>query len=60
MLVTVPVNRKLETTVPADYPRDDAQVLQKSWGRAHAIRTALGVGAFVCAAISSASAVRQE
>jgi uncharacterized membrane protein len=49
IMATVPINRELEASAPVDYPHDRAQSLVKSWGRAHAVRTTLGIGAFVCA-----------
>ena len=53
VMVTVPINQKLETQPPADYPSDRSQALVKSWSRAHAVRTTLGIGAFVCAVAAS-------
>jgi hypothetical protein len=51
-LLTVPLNKKLELVAPVDYPSVDSQHLTKSWARAHAVRTALGITAFVCAVAS--------
>jgi Domain of unknown function (DUF1772) len=53
-LVTVPLARKLDLTAPADYPGADSTTMAKNWSRAHAIRTALGISAFVCAVASNA------
>jgi uncharacterized membrane protein len=49
IMATVPINKELESSAPADYPRERSQSLVKNWGRAHAVRTTLGIGAFVCA-----------
>ncbi|HEY5611326.1 MAG TPA: DUF1772 domain-containing protein [Thermoanaerobaculia bacterium] len=53
MLVTVPINRKLEEERPLDYVNDDSHALAKNWSRAQGARTALGVTAFLCAAAST-------
>ena len=53
VMVTVPVNRELEAQPATDYPSDRSQNLTKSWSRAHAVRTTLGIGAFVCAVAAS-------
>jgi hypothetical protein len=53
MLVTVPINKKLDHEQPIDYPNDAAWSMNKNWSRAHTIRTALGIGAFVFAAASN-------
>jgi len=53
IMVTVPINKELEAQPPADYPSDRSQTLAKSWSRAHAVRTTLGIGAFVCAVAAS-------
>jgi hypothetical protein len=53
IFVTVPINRRLDEQPPADYPSMDSEALQKNWGRAHTLRTALGVGAFMCAVLSN-------
>jgi uncharacterized membrane protein len=53
VMATVPINKELEASAPADYPRERDQSLVKSWGRAHAVRTTLGIGAFVCAVASN-------
>lgn len=55
ILVTVPTNQELEAHPAADYPSDHAQGLAKNWSRAHAVRTTLGIGAFVCAVASNLS-----
>lgn len=53
IMVTVPINKELETQPATDYPSDRSQELVKNWGRAHAVRTTLGIGAFVCAVAAS-------
>jgi hypothetical protein len=53
MLVTVPINKKLDHEQPIDYPNDAAWSMNRNWSRAHSIRTALGIGAFVFAAASN-------
>jgi hypothetical protein len=53
VMATVPINQELESSAPADYPRERDQSLAKSWSRAHAVRTTLGIGAFVCAVASN-------
>jgi len=53
IMVTVPINRELEAHPPTDYPSDRSQSLVKNWSRAHAVRTTLGIGAFVCAVAAS-------
>ena len=55
VMVTVPINQKLETQAPSDYARDDAQSMTRNWRRTHAVRTTLGVGAFLCAVASNLS-----
>lgn len=54
-LLTVPLNKKLELVAPVDYPNADSQNLTKSWARAHAVRTALGITAFVCSVAATAT-----
>ena len=49
IMVTVPINKELEAQPATDYPSDRSQSLVKNWARAHAVRTTLGIGAFVCA-----------
>ena len=53
VMVTVPINKRLEAEAPTDYPSDVSQSLTKNWRRTHAVRTTLGIGAFVCAVASS-------
>jgi hypothetical protein len=53
IMVTVPINKELEAEAPADYARDRSHSLAKNWARAHAVRTTLGIGAFVCAVAAS-------
>lgn len=50
---TVPINRELEEQPATDYPSDRSQSLARNWSRAHAVRTTLGIGAFVCAVASN-------
>ncbi|HET7435056.1 MAG TPA: DUF1772 domain-containing protein [Thermoanaerobaculia bacterium] len=58
IMVTVPINQELETQAAADYPSDRSQSLVRNWGRAHAVRTTLGVGAFVCAVAANLARAR--
>lgn len=53
IMVTVPINRELEQQAPTDYPSDRSQSLARNWSRAHAMRTTLGISAFVCAVAST-------
>ena len=53
MMVTVPINKKLESEAPRDYAHEDAESLSRNWRRTHAVRTTLGVGAFLCAVASN-------
>lgn len=53
VMVTVPINRELDEQPATDYPSDRSQSLVKNWSRAHAVRTTLGIGAFVCAVVAS-------
>jgi uncharacterized membrane protein len=53
VMLTVPINKELEAQAAVDYPSEDTQTLSRNWSRAHAVRTSLGVGAFVCAVMSS-------
>lgn len=53
--LTVPLNKKLEMVAPVDYPSVDSQRVARNWDRAHAVRTGLGITAFVCAVASSAA-----
>ena len=55
IMVTVPINRQLDEQPATDYPSDQSHTLAKNWGRAHAIRTSLGVGAFLCAVVAAVS-----
>ncbi len=52
--LTVPLNKKLELVAPVDYPSRDSQSLAQNWNRAHAVRTSLGITAFVCAVAAAA------
>jgi hypothetical protein len=58
-MVTVPINRELEEQPPADYPHDRSASLAKNWSRAHAVRTSLGIGAFICAVAANLAAPRK-
>ena len=58
VMLTVPINKELETQAAADYPSERSQSLTRNWSRAHAVRTSLGVGAFVCAVASSVTGRR--
>ena len=53
IMVTVPINKELEGQAPTDYASDRSHSLAKNWSRAHAVRTTLGVGAFLCAVASN-------
>lgn len=53
LMGTVPINRELEAQPASDYASDRSRSLVKSWSRAHAVRTTLGIGAFVCAVAAS-------
>ena len=53
IMVTVPINKELEGQAPTDYPSDRSQSLARNWSRAHAVRTTLGVSAFLCAVASN-------
>ena len=59
VMVTVPINKELEAQAPADYADDRAQTLSRNWSRAHAVRTTLGIGAFVCAVASNLSRAKK-
>lgn len=56
MLVTVPINKELDATPASDYPSERSQTLTRNWSRAHAVRTTLGVTAFLFAVASNLSA----
>ncbi|MBK5260390.1 MAG: DUF1772 domain-containing protein [Thermoanaerobaculia bacterium] len=58
VMVTVPINKELEEQPPSDYPDDRSLSLSKNWERAHAVRTTLGIGAFICAVASNLSSRR--
>jgi hypothetical protein len=60
IMVTVPINKELEAQAPADYPSDRSHSLTKNWARAHAVRTTLGIGAFVCAVAASNMAAKKK
>ena len=58
VMLTVPINKELEAQAAADYASDRSHSLTKNWSRAHAVRTSLGVGAFVCAVASTVTGRR--
>mgnify|MGYP001791563502 CR=1 FL=1 len=60
IMVTVPINKELEGQAPTDYPSDRSHSLAKNWSRAHAVRTTLGVSAFLCAVASNIARSRQK
>jgi uncharacterized membrane protein len=53
IMATVPINKILEAQPASDYASDKSQTLARNWSRAHAVRTTLGIGAFVCAVASN-------
>ncbi len=53
VMVTVPINKRLEAQPAADYASDHSVTLARNWSRAHAFRTTLGVSAFLLAVASS-------
>jgi len=53
VMVTVPINKELETQPADDYPSASSLSKAKNWSRAHAVRTTLGIGAFLCAVASN-------
>lgn len=53
VMVTVPINKRLEAQPAADYASDHSGSMVRNWGRAHAVRTTLGVGAFLLAVASN-------
>ncbi|MGH9457516.1 MAG: anthrone oxygenase family protein [Thermoanaerobaculia bacterium] len=59
LLGTVPINRKISLERPPDYPSDESLSTAKNWARVHALRTALGVTAFVIAAGATVLAKRE-
>lgn len=59
VMVTVPINRQLEEQPPTDYPSDRSSLV-KNWSRAHAVRTTLGVGAFICTVGASLTSRRRR
>jgi len=58
VMVTVPINKELEEQAPTDYPSDKSLSMSKNWARAHAVRTTLGISAFVCAVASGVAGRR--
>jgi uncharacterized membrane protein len=59
VMVTVPINRKLEERAPADYADDQSSSLTRNWARAHAVRTTLGISAFICAVAAGVANARK-
>jgi len=55
VMVTVPINKELEGQPANDYPSDKSLSMTKNWSRAHAVRTTLGISAFLCAVASNLS-----
>lgn len=53
VMVTVPINKRLEAQPAADYASDHSGTMARNWSRAHAVRTTLGVGAFLLAVASN-------
>jgi Anthrone oxygenase len=53
IMVTVPINKELDAQPASDYPSDRSRSLVKNWSRAQAVRTTLGIGAFLCAVAAS-------
>lgn len=53
LMVTVPINQELDAQPASDYASERSQTLARSWSVAHAVRTTLGIGAFVCAVAAS-------
>ena len=60
IFVTVPISKRLDTTAPVDYAHEDSNSLQKNWGRAQSIRTALGVGALLCAVMANVTPAKSS
>lgn len=60
LLGTVPANRKISLDAPRDYASDDQLHTTRTWSRAHALRTTLGVSAFVMAVGASVIAARSS
>lgn len=58
VMVTVPINKELEEQPASDYASDKSLSMTKNWSRAHAVRTTLGIGAFLCAVASNLSGRR--
>jgi hypothetical protein len=53
VMVTVPINRRLEAQPAADYASDHSVTMMRNWSRAHAVRRTLGVSAFLLAVASN-------
>jgi hypothetical protein len=55
VMVTVPINQALQAEPATDYASDRSGSMVKNWSRAHAVRTTLGIGAFLCAVAANIS-----
>lgn len=55
VMVTVPINKRLEAQPAADYASDHSGAMARNWSRAHSVRTTLGVSAFLLAVASNLS-----
>lgn len=55
VMVTVPINRRLDAQPAADYASDHSEAMVRNWSRAHTVRTTLGVSAFLLAIASNLS-----
>ena len=53
IMVTVPASKRLDEQAASDYPDDESYSLVRNFSLAHAVRTSLGIGAFVCAVASN-------
>ncbi len=53
VMVTVPINKRLEAQPAADYASDHSVTMIRNWSLAHAVRTTLGVSAFLLAVASN-------
>lgn len=56
VMVTVPINKRLEAQPAADYASENSKSMVRNWSRAHAVRTTLGVSAFLLAVASNLAA----
>ena len=60
MLGTIPINQRLHESPALDYPSETTLSDARNWDRAHKLRTALGVTAFVCAVGASILSNRRQ